>query len=96
MDNGELEEILISADLAYKNKYKNIHVTTINKDKNLIKIDFISKETKNHLYTSCIVKDKLQLEDVWYRDGTRKICYLSKEEESKIEEYLNKLIILLK
>lgn len=96
MTDNELEEILISADLAYGNKYKNIHVTTINKDKNLLKIDFILKKTKTHLYSSCILKDKLELGDVWYKDDERKLCYLNKKEKTEIEEYLNKLIILLK
>ena len=97
MNERELEEIIISGDSVYERKYKNIYATTINKEKNLMKLTFIKKSSLLKYNASCIVsKDKIEIQDIWYKDDKQNICYLERKEVNEIEGYLNKLIILLK
>lgn len=97
MTENELEEIIISGDSVYESKYKNIQVTTINKEKNLLKLELKEKATGyKHNITCMYENNKLQIQDVWYKDLKGNVAYLTENEQAKLEEYLNKLIILFK
>lgn len=97
MTNNELEQIIISGDSVYGSKYKNIQVTSINKEKNLMKLELKEKSSGYKYSITCIYEnDKLQIQDVWYKDEKGCVSYLKENQQAKLEEYLNKLIILFK
>lgn len=97
MTDNELEQIIISGDSVYESKYKNIQATTINKEKNLLKLKLKEKATGYNYNIICIYEDnKLQIQDVWYKDSKGTVAYMPEKEQAILEEYLNKLIILFK